>query len=136
MVTRIQLLASRRAELCTAKVGSDGKEVPALLSREIAEKLPDDLLKADDYLVKAGIIASRLGEVQALGVNVPQLLARAHELPLDEAGTAQFKDQLSMIKGAVDESKGTKGGSGPSAPAPFAMAQDGAGKGDEFVGLC
>lgn len=120
VVSRLQLLASRRAELYTPTV-KEGKEVPALLSREMVEKLPDELLRGDDYLAKAGIIASRLGEVQALGVNVPRLLARAQELPLDEAGAAQFQDQLSMIKAAVDESKGTRTGANATVTAPFAM---------------
>jgi hypothetical protein len=136
VVTRIQLLASRRIELCTAKI-VDGKEVAALLSRETADKLPDDLLKGDDYLEKAGIIASRLKDVEALGVKAPQLLARAQELPLDEAGTTQFQDQLTMIKDAVAESKGTRNTEQPGTTgAPFAMSHEGAGKGDEMVGLC
>lgn len=121
VVERLQLLASRRVELYTPKV-ADGKEVPALLSREVVDKLPDELLKGDDYLTKVGIIASRLGEVQALGVNVPKLLARAYELPLDDAGSAQFADQLSMIKDAAGEIK-PSAAARSAASAPLAMRQ-------------
>lgn len=119
VVDRMKLLSSRRVELYTPKL-VDGKEVPALLSREVVDKLPDDLLKGDDFLTKVQVIASRLSEVQALGVNVPQLLARAYELPLDDAGSAQFKDQLSMIKDAVGDTK--PGATKPpgSVMAPFA----------------
>lgn len=134
VVTRIQLLASRRAELYTPKVGTDGKEVPALLSREVVEKLPDDLLKADDYLARVTIIASRLNEVQALGVNVPQLLARAYELPLDDAGTATFNDQLSMIKSAVGDSK-PKPGAKANVTAPFAVRTEAAHPASELEGV-
>jgi hypothetical protein len=127
----IQLLASRRVELCTAKTSMDGvapggepKVIePALLSREIVDKLPDDLIKGEDYLDKAKLIANRLKDVNALGVNVPQLLARAHELPLDDSGETLFREQLSMIKAAVDEAGGTAkpGGSTGTAPAPLAL---------------
>lgn len=120
VVDRMKLLSSRRVDLYTPKL-VDGKEVPALLSREVVDKLPDDLLKGDDFLTKVEVIASRLSEVQALGVNVPQLLARAYELPLDDNGSAQFKDQLSMIRDAVGEAKpgATKPASG-GVIAPFA----------------
>ena len=121
VVERLQLLSTRRTALYTPTVGPDGKEVAALLSREVVEKLPDDLLKGDDYLAKIQIIASRLSEVQALGVNVPKLLARAYELPLDEAGSAQFTDQLSMIKEAAGDPKpGTTKPAGSGVIAPFA----------------
>lgn len=127
VVERLQLLASRRTELYTPTVGADGKEVPALLSREIVEKLPDDLLKGENYLENIKIITGRVGEVQALGVNVPKLLARAYELPLDDAGSAQFADQLSMIKDAAGDPKPPKSG-GAAANAPLAMRTANAGE--------
>lgn len=107
VVDRLKLLASRRSELSTPSV-ADGKEVPALLSREIADKLSDEMLRADDWKEKAGVIAARLKEVNDLGVSIPELLTRAAELPLDDAGNTAFKEQLSMIKTAVGEKPGGK----------------------------
>jgi hypothetical protein len=133
VVERLNLLASRRSELYTPTVGADGKEVPALLSREIVEKLPDELLKGDDYLANIKIITGRVGEVLALKVNVPQLLARAYELSLDDAGTAQFTEQLSMIKSAVGESK-TKPGDKPPVTSPFARGVEAASQ-SELIAL-
>jgi hypothetical protein len=127
----IKLLASRRLELCTPKttmegVASGGEPKvlePALLSRDISDKLPDDLLKADDYKEKAGIIAKRLSDINSLGVNVPGLLQRAHELPLDDTGDTQFSEQLSSIKTAVDQARGGKKTEDPAARLPFAQRQ-------------
>lgn len=124
VVERLQLLTSRRAELYTPKV-VEGKEVPALLSREIVEKLPDEFLKGDDYLNNIKIITGRVGEYLALKVDVPQLLARSYELSLDAAGSAQFNEQLSMIKSAVGESK-PKPGEKPAITTPFARRDEAA----------
>ena len=128
--SEITLLASRRTELCTPKTTKDGVTQggepkvlePALLSREIVDKLPDDLLKADDYKEKAGIIAKRLGDINKLGVNVPGLLQRAHELPLDDAGEGQFREQLSMITTTADQLRGKKTEE-PVVRLPFAQRQ-------------
>jgi hypothetical protein len=112
----IKLLATRRSELFTAKSETE----PALLSREIVDKLSDEFIKADDYAAKAAKLAGRLKEVQELGVEVPQLLARAADLPLDDGGDAQFSDQLSMIKSVAGSAGGKKK---ESVPAPFAGSQ-------------
>lgn len=124
VVERLQLLASRRVDLYTPKI-AEGKEVPALLSREIVDKLPDELLKGDNYLDNIKIITGRVGEVLALKVNVPKLLARAYELPLDDAGSAQFADQLSMIKDAAGEGK-QKPGEKTHVTTPFARRDESA----------
>lgn len=139
----IKLLASRRVELHTPKTtmegvasGGDPKVLePALLSRDIADKLPDDLLKADDYKEKAGIIAKRLSDINSLGVNVPGLLQRAHELPLDETGDTQFTEQLSSIRTAVDQARGGKKADEPVVRAPFAQRQDAGASLPELAGV-
>lgn len=139
----IKLLASRRGELCTPKTTMEGVATggepkvlePALLSRDIADKLPDDLLKADDYKEKAGIIAKRLSDINSLGVNVPGLLQRAHELPLDETGDTQFTEQLSSIKTAVDQARGGKKTEEPAARLPFAQRRSADATGTELAGV-
>ncbi len=131
----IQLLASRRAELSTPKTSMDGvapggepKVIePALLTRDIVDKLPDDLIKGDDYREKAGLVANRLKDINALGVPVPKLLARAHELPLDETGETQFREQLSMIQTAVEQTGGRRTKESERLPAPFAVKGGGSG---------
>lgn len=117
---------SRKAELVTAKSATE----PAILSREVADKLPIEFLMADDYMAKAHKLASRLKDVSELGVEVPQLLSQATEFPLDEAGDKRFGDQLSMLRsvaGTVPKPAG--------APNPLAQNSNTENAGSDLVGL-
>lgn len=113
----IQLITTRRKELCTAV---DDK-TPAILSAEAVSLLPDSLLKGETYKADAVKVADRLKALSDLGVTTGGLVATAARLSVDAAGDTQFADQLSGVRQVADAVKGEKKPGNPApAPAPFA----------------
>jgi hypothetical protein len=110
---RLKTVETRRKEVSTPK-----GDQPALLSAELAARIPSEVLEADDYLDKVKKVAARVKDLNDLGVEVPQLLTAAVETPVDEKGEAQFTERLSLVKDVAGKASGK--GEHVSAPEPFA----------------
>lgn len=105
---QIQTLATRRAEIA------------AIIPAELASRLSDALVMADNYKESAGKVKGRLDKLTEIKASVPSLQQEAASLALDEKGDAEFENRVKLIQEISQTNSGNR--SGGSAPAPLAGA--------------
>lgn len=98
----IKKIRDRRAELATGE---------GAITPEVASLLSDAALAADDFKVRATKAATRVKELNDLGITIPHVLAEAANLPADEAGDAAFTDRAAAFRAVA-----AKHGTPPPAP--------------------
>ena len=99
---QLALVETRRKELSTPKSATE----PALLTAELAGRLSSELLAADDYATRAAVVAQRVKDSNALGLELPDLLNSAAEIAVDEAGNKVFAERLSIVKSIAEKANG------------------------------
>lgn len=112
VVERFSTLATRRKELVT---GENAMPV------EVVDVLSEDVLLADDWAMKVGVVRERFSKLAEKKIVAPAVLVDVAKLSLDDAGNEAFTSRMSLIEAvSISPSK-------PTVKAPLSQGGGGGG---------